>query len=131
MKVQIELLEATRRGGQVALKVALSFHNEAGRRFELDKVSACASGRPENWVFKISHDGHEVPYQGEMKKRAHPGKHGFFHVGAGETLRLEVTLGEQYAFPAARGDFTVKFDSANHFSKDDVWLESPEVRFSV
>lgn len=129
MKVQLEVVETKRTDEGWRVLVALTFTNEGKRAFELDKVSVCHGGKLRNDVFEVTGDA-EVPYQGPMVKRAHPGPGGFLRVAPGASVRIEVAL-DEYRFPDAGGTFTAHFETQNHFSKDDVRLKSGPVTFTL
>ena len=131
MKPKLEVVDAKADGKGWRVVVALTFTNDGKKTFDLDKVSVCEGGRIANHVFQVMRGADEVPYQGMMAKRAPPGPDGFIHLAPGKSVRIEVRLDGEYAFPKDGGDFAVRFETANHFSKDDVQLVSNEVRLTL
>lgn len=131
MQTKLEVVEAKLDGARWRVVVALSFTNDGKKPFDLDKVSACDGGHVSNHVFQVTRGAAEVPYVGMMRKRAPPGRDGFLQLAPGKSVRVEVRLDAVYALPAEGGDFVVRFETANHFSKDDVTLVSNEARFTL
>ena len=109
------------------VKVAVKFTNTGKKVFQLDKLTAALDGQLANDVFTITSAKGPVEYRGMMAKRAPPGPSGFAKIAPGASVETTVDLGADYGFPAAGGTFRVKFSSANHFSVDDVQLESGEL----
>ena len=133
IEVRITPGEVSWLGGEDRWRVMLevSFKNIGGGKFELDKRTACEGGRISNRVFQVQMGDTEVQYQGMMAKRAHPGPDGFFRIAAGEELKVDVDLGDQYAFPKEGGNARVTFDHANHFSIHRVQLQSPTIEIAL
>lgn len=131
MHPKLEVVEAKADGDGWRVVVALTFTNDGKKTFDLDKVSVCDGGEVSNHVFVVTRGADEVRYQGMMRKRAPPGPDGFIHLAPGKSVRIEVRLDGEYAFPAEGGEFVMRFETANHFSKDDVTLVSNEVRFTL
>ena len=107
--------------------VEVLFTNLGSETFELDKATACEGGRLSNAVFVVKGEREELQYRGMMRKRAHPGRGGFFKIKSGKTHSVQVDLGEHYEFPPTGGSFELSFDHFNHFSKDAVQLVSSPV----
>lgn len=115
---QVELVSAE------PLKVKLTIPNPGTKVLELDEPSVCADGELSNSVFKLTADGVEVPYRGEMAKRAPPDS--FIKVKPGKTFSVVVDLSPSFTVPK-RGTLVIHFETTNHFSRDDVTLVSNEL----
>ena len=131
MQTKLDVIDAKPDGAGWRLVVALTFTNDGKKTFDLDKVSVCDGGHVSNHVFQVTRGADEVRYLGMMRKRAPPGRDGFIHLAPGKSVRIEVRLDGEYDFPAEGGDFVARFETANHFSKDDVTLVSNDVRFTL
>ncbi len=131
MDVKLEVKQAKRVGDRWVVQVALAFHNGTGKPIDLDKRTVCDGGHLSNHVFDVRQGEQRVDYLGEMAKRAHPGPDGFTVVKPGGTYEVLVELGGKYRFPVEGGEFTVGFDSFNHFSKDKLKLSSNRVAFTL
>jgi len=127
MHITLTKKTVERRGDHWVVKVGVKFTNTGKKVFELDKLTAALDGKVGNDVFSITSASGPLEYRGMMMKRAPPGPSGFAKVAPGAWVETVIDLGETYGFPAAGGRFTVKFRSANHFSVDDVQLESDEL----
>ncbi len=131
MTIKLTVQQARRSGDGWSVKVEISFSNTGKTPFALDKLTICHDGTISNNVFDIRQGGKRIEYQGEMHKRAHPGPQGFVVVKPGASHRVVVEVGQAYRFPAAGGDFSIAFDSFNHFSKDAIQLRSQPATFSL
>ena len=107
MHITLAKKAVERTGDHWVVKVAVKFTNTGKKVFQLDKLTAALDGQLANDVFTITSAKGPVEYRGMME--------------------TTVDLGADYGFPAAGGTFRVKFSSANHFSVDDVQLESGEL----
>ena len=114
-----------------AVIVDVRFENTGDKLFQLDKVTACSGGSIQNHVFTVTLGEQEIDYQGMMKKRAPPGRNGFHRLKSGQSVSERVDLGSVYDLPAAGGTVAVRFDHYNHFSPDDVQLQSEPVKIGL
>lgn len=115
---RVELVKAT------PLTVRLTIPNPGATPLALDEPTVCKGGELSNHVFRITAGGKEVDYRGEMAKRAPPDS--FLNVKPGKAYQVDVDLSEHYALPS-KGELTIRFDTFNHFSKDEVQLVSNEL----
>ncbi len=106
------------------LKVRLTIPNPGKQVLALDEPSVCSEGEPQNAVFHLTADGVEVPYRGEMAKRAPPDS--FIKVKPGKTFSVVVDLSKVFTVPK-QGTLVIQYETTNHFSKDDVRLVSNEL----
>lgn len=106
------------------LKVRLTIPNPGKQVLALDEPSVCSEGELENSVFHLTVDGVEVPYRGEMAKRAPPDS--FIKVKPGKTFSVVVDLSKSFTVPK-QGTLVIQYETTNHFSKDDVTLVSNEL----
>jgi hypothetical protein len=132
MKVALRVVEVAKAGDGSAVTIELVFTNDGPSVFELDRASTADGGRITNDLFSIRRAGTKepVPYNGIMKKRAHPGPKGFLQLKPGASVTQRARL-DDYRFPAGGGAFTIVYSTFNHFSKDAVQLESNEVALTV
>ena len=79
-------------------------------------------GELQNNLFIVKADGKEVPYRGEMQKRAMPDS--FLELEPRQEYRQVVDLAKAYDIPPAAKSVEVIFSHHNHFSKDDFDLLS-------
>jgi hypothetical protein len=99
-------------------KVNLKIVNSLGRDLKLDGVSVAARGNVANNLFRVSVDGKEVKYQGDLMSRAKPDDKDFIRLASGATYSVDVDLTELYPVPAGRHKVEVGFEHTNHFSSD-------------
>lgn len=114
--VLVELVKAQ------PLTVRLTIPNLDDAPMDLDSPTVCSHGRPQNSVFSVEADGVEVPYRGEMKKRAPPDT--YTVVKPGKSFTVEVDLSDVYTPPATAKLLRIRFSSFNHFSKNEVMFTS-------
>lgn len=107
----------------------LTIVNQGDQAVALDKLSIAFDGALANHVFQIRQGERQVDYRGEMVKRAPPGPAGFLQLAPGQRYQKSIPLTAHYAFPAEGGEFTIWFDTRNHFSKDKVQLTSNKATF--
>jgi hypothetical protein len=131
--VQVVGFSPRDKGWSYRVKVAI--RNSLDRVLKLDEVSvayggkAGAPGMVSNNLFKVSMEGKEIQYRGEMKKRAPP-KH-FIELKPGEVYEVVVELGDAYPIPAGAHDMSVEFEHTNHFSPDGFSMKSPPEHFRM
>jgi len=106
------------------LTVRLTIPNPGEQVLQLDEPSVCSRGELENAVFHLTADGVEVPYQGELRKRAPPDR--FIEVTPGESFSVAVDLSTSFTVPR-RGTLVIHYETLNHFSPDEVRLVSNEL----
>ena len=104
--------------------VRLTVPNPGPKALALDEPTVCKGGEVSNHVFRVWVDGKELEYRGMMAKRGKPDS--FVMVKPGRTYQVEVDLSESYQVPA-KGTVTVRFESFNHFSRDEVSFVSNEL----
>lgn len=115
---RVELVKAS------PLIVRLTIPNLNSRPLALDEPTVCSGGEVSNHVFRLTAGGKPLAYRGEMAKRAPPDS--FVMVKPGQSYQVEVPLEDSYAVPA-KGELTIRFESFNHFSKDEVQFVSNEL----
>lgn len=122
---ELRLLSTAKQGRRWQVLVELSTtHTSRRGTFSLDRISFGDSEGLMNDLFEVRSkgEGQEVPYQGEMVKRAPPGQ--FVRLGPGMRHTVRLDLGKDYAFPEGGGVFTIRYRHHNHFSPEDVDLYS-------
>jgi hypothetical protein len=129
---QLKLLHTAKQGQRWQVLVELSTTHTTGRgAFSLDRISFGDSEGLMNNLFEVTSkvDGKDVPYRGEMVKRAPPKD--FVKLEPGMRHAVSIDLGKDYAFPEAGGVFRIRYRHHNHFSPDDVDLYSNEISVNV
>ncbi|QRN97049.1 hypothetical protein JRI60_50220 [Archangium violaceum] len=122
---ELKLLSTAKQARRWQVLVELSTTHTTGRgTFSLDRISFGDSEGLMNDLFEVTWmvDGKEVPYRGEMVKRAPPDH--FVELAPGMRHEVRIDLGNDYAFPEAGGVFRIRYRHHNHFSPDDVDLYS-------
>jgi hypothetical protein len=129
IQLAVEVRPAPGKDPRWEILANLTIINQGTQAVALDKLSIAFDGELHNHVFQIQQRGHEIEYRGEMVKRAPPGPSGFLKLQPGKAYQQTVPLQGHYAFPPAGGEFTIRFDTFNHFSKDALQLTSNEAAF--
>ena len=52
-------------------------------------------------IFRVTCDGKEIPYEGQMVKRGHPTKDDYIYVASEDSVSSEVNLSDAYTFPTS------------------------------
>lgn len=105
------------------LTVELVIKNRSDRVVQFDKPSIGFGGHLSNNLFGIKADGVEIPYRGEMAKRAPP--EDFLKLQPLEEFHVTLDLSAVYNIPKSAKKIEVRFEHSNHFSVDNFQIYSP------
>jgi hypothetical protein len=109
--------------------VKLSLNNKSDKVFLLDAMSFGLSHGLSNDLFIIKSGSNRIQYTGEMVKRAAPKNLIIIQPGSEQVAIID--LGQDYKFPLTGGKFTVQYKFHNHFSPNDVDLESNPITITL
>lgn len=117
--VKVKIIERKSAAKNWKYKVNLTIFNSLARELKFDGVSVAAKGNVANNLFRVSVDGKDVKYQGDLMSRAKPDEKDFIRLAPGTAYSVDVDLTEHYPVPAGRHKVEVGFEHTNHFSPDD------------
>jgi hypothetical protein len=131
IKVTMRNIPPDKKSTDFSVMVELTFENTSAQVVELDKMSIAYGGDVTNDFFDVMVAGKELEYLGMMAKRGHPGPGGFVKVKPKEKLIVTADIGTLYQFPQGEYEIEAKYKTYNHFSKDEINLESAPTKFFV
>lgn len=147
----LKLVDAVKLADTWSVRVELSTTNvRPGEDFYLDRLSFGDTQELRNNLFEVSSANAELAYRGAMVKRAPPDgvdrldirrppgqartvavPAAFALLEPGQSHTVTIELGRHYAFPPEGGTFRIRYRHHNHFSPNNVDLESNPITVTL
>lgn len=91
-----------------SVKVQVSFHNARDVSVKVDEMVLLPDGELFAPAFRVTHDGREVPYIGELMSRIELRPEDYYDLQSGETYVSQVDLARFYDL-SRKGAYTVRY----------------------
>jgi len=130
VKINLEI-EASKTNGQPKVIAHINFRNETKKPVKIAKFLIGDSKSPSNSFFVVTANSAKIQYTGEMAKRAEPRPEDFVTLKPKQEARGSFDLSNSYKWLQNLSEYTIVYDSFNHFSSDEIQLTSELKKFKL
>jgi hypothetical protein len=128
VKILLEI-EATKNSGQPSVTVHLTFTNDTKKPIKIVNFLTGNGQSPSNAFFQVSANGAKIGYIGEMAKRGEPTENEFKVLKTKQELKGSFDLSSSYRWLQNITEYSIFYESFNHFSPDEILLKSDIFKF--
>ena len=128
MKVTVEIA-ASKTNGQPKVIANILFRNETKKPIKVAKFLIGDGKEPSNAFFQVSANAAKIQYTGEMAKRGEPKPEDFVTIKPKQEVKGSFDISTSYKWLQNVTEYTIVYESFNHFSPDEISLKSDTAKF--
>lgn len=128
MKITLEI-EAGKINGQPNVMAHILFRNETKKPIKIAKFLIGDGKEPSNAFFQVTANAAKIQYTGIMAKRGEPAPEDFVTLKPKQELKGAFDISTAYRWLQNVTEYTIVYESFNHFSPDEISLKSEIAKF--
>lgn len=128
MKITLEIA-ASKTNGQPKVIVNLLFKNETKKPIKIVKFLIGDGTETSNAFFQVTANAAKIQYTGMMAKRGEPKPEDFVTLKPKQELKGSFDISSAYRWLQNVTEYTIVYESFNHFSPDEISLRSEVAKF--
>jgi peptidyl-Lys metalloendopeptidase len=123
--VEISLeIAASKTDGQPKVIAHVNFRNETKKPIKIAKFLIGNGEKATNAFFQVVANAAKIQYVGEMAKRAEPKPEDFITLKPKQEVKGSFDISTSYRWLQNVTEYTIVYESFNHFSPDEILLTS-------